>query len=121
MKKDDIEDTTDPWFQVEINGDDWTIYLAGDDDSLIASENSDAETDFHKREIVIRQDAVNLKVIRHELWHAYMGYTYLEDTNINSSDAEEVAACLFSDRGEKIIDKSHLILAKLKALKASSN
>ncbi len=93
------------------------IYLTEDDDDVIAKEDSAAETDFASREIYVRKTDLDLNVVRHELWHAFAGYTYLEDTSISVHDAEEVAACLFADRGSVIISKADECFAKLVALR----
>jgi len=104
-------------FRTTINGDVWTIYLIDDEDNVIADAGSGAETEFCKRQITVREDFVSIDVVRHELWHAYMGYTYLSDTGIDSHGAEEVAASLFADRAEVILAKATEVLAGLVAIR----
>lgn len=108
----------DEWYPAQINGDIWNVYLVEDDDEVIAGESSSAETDFPNREIFVRRSSVELTVILHELWHAYAGYCYLAHTeNISIDDAEEVAAALFSDRGQTMLAKGveiHQALLKLR-------
>ena len=106
MQEDKSKHLPDSWFKTSINGDEWTIYLAEDEDDVIADDGSAAETDFASREIYVRKSDLDLNVVRHELWHAFAGYTYLEDTDISVANCEEVAACLFADRGSLIINKA---------------
>jgi hypothetical protein len=96
----------DDWYQTQINGDLWTIYLTDNDDDVIASEDAGAETDFDKREIYVRPSDLELGTLLHEIWHAFAGYCYLVDTDVDVADAEEVAASLFADRGQTMLDKA---------------
>ena len=108
----------DEWHQTQINGDLWTIYLAADDDDVIATEDAAAETDFVSREIYVRRSELELSVILHELWHAYAGYCYLGDTtDMTIADAEEVAAALFADRGATMSAKANEIYGALVAIR----
>jgi hypothetical protein len=91
--------------------------LAEDDDNVIADEEAAAETDFLSREIYVRRGDLQLNVVRHELFHAYAGYTYLEDTSISIHDAEEVFACLFADRGERVLRQADEVFKRLSDLR----
>ena len=107
----------DSWFYTNINGDQWTIYLAEDDDNVIADEEAAAQTDFLAREVYLRRGDLQLNIVRHELFHAYAGYCYLEDTSISIHDAEEVFAALFADRGETILRKADEVFERLCGLR----
>ena len=105
---------TNEWINITLNGDSWTVYLVLDDDDVMIDADFEAEANFPDREIYIRYRAVNLKVILHELWHAFFGYTYLTDTqSMATSDVEEVSAALFSDRAETIVTLAKSILQQL--------
>ena len=107
----------DDWFQVQINGDTWTIYLIEDEDTVIADSTSGAETDFDNREIHVRRAYITPHIIKHELYHAFAGYCYLGDTSISVADAEEVAAALFADRAQTILNTADLVYKKLTELR----
>lgn len=101
-------------FKYIFNEDVWTIYLVDDDDIVISEEGSSATTDFSAKELFFRRGHLGLDVVEHELWHVYMGYCYLGDTDeISLSDMEEITAALFSDKGERIIERSKDIYKKL--------
>ena len=77
MHDNTIKHLSDSWFKTDINGDEWTIYLAADEDDVIADKDAAAETDFEAREIYVRREFITRNVLCHELFHAYFGYTYL--------------------------------------------
>lgn len=105
------------FFEYIINSDKWIIYLIDKDDNVITDENISAEVRFDEREIYFRRNNITQKIILHELWHAFMSYCYLNDTNdIMLSDFEEITASLFSDRCEKILELTKDLLVKLKDL-----
>lgn len=118
MAKDDGErELPDSWFKTDINGDQWTVYLADDDDHTIADEGHAAVTDHEQKEIICRRAEISLKVIKHEIWHAYFGYCYLDDTNIDVTNTEEVSAGLYADRDETMRAKALEIYNRLLKLR----
>ena len=102
------------YFKYEIYSDQWVIYLAEDDDHVVAEEDNAAITDSSSKEIHFRRSDLTLKVVMHELWHVFFSYCYLSDTtNMTLEDIEEVSAALFSDRAEKIVEIGKDIYNKL--------
>jgi hypothetical protein len=109
-------------FTISINEDNWVIYIADDNDDVIADLGSAATTDLETKEIFFRRSEIKYKKVKHELYHAYFSYLYLNDTNtLSVSDLEEIMARFFSDRAEKIIETSKLIYEKLLELKNDEN
>jgi hypothetical protein len=117
MSEDSSKHLPDMWFKIDISGDQWSMYLVEDDDEVIANKESGAETDWDSKEIHFRRSELTPNVVRHELYHAYAGYCYLEDTSISVADAEEVAACLFADRASLILKKSDEVYKTLYELR----
>lgn len=108
------------FFTININEDAWNIYLTPDDDNVISDEDSAAETHFSNKEIFFRAGDLSLRNVKHELWHVHFGYCYLSDTtDITLEDMEEISAAMFSDKGEKIINKAKEIHEKLLELRSN--
>ncbi len=110
------------FFSITINEDTWNIYLIPDDDNVISEETSAADTSITNKEMFFRKGEVTLKVIMHELFHAYFSYCYLADTTeMTLNDIEEVSASLFSDKAEKIIVKAYEIHKRLLELRLTDD
>lgn len=101
---------TDHFIRETFNEDEWVIYLVDDDDEVISDANAGAHTDLDTKEVFVRRGELSVGVIKHELWHVYNHYLYLSDTNeISLDDMEEIQASLFSDKGERIIERAKKI------------
>lgn len=97
------------------NEDEWNIYLIEDDDDDLT--NGQAEVFFEKKEIYIKKSSLSLSVIKHELWHVYFKYCYLDDASMEQHQMEEVSASLFEDKAEKMLERAKDIYKKLRVLK----
>lgn len=95
----------------------WTIYLIEDDDLVASEEGTAAEVMHEKKEIYFRKDELRLNIVLHELSHVYFGYCYVMDANLDQHQLEEVAASMFADRAEIMLDKAKDICHKLKELR----
>lgn len=95
----------------------WTIYLALEDEVDQIDADSVGEVDFHAQEIYIRDSDLSIDTVRHELWHVYLAYCFLVDTNIGYEDMNEVTAALFANRAPTIIAKADEVLARLTELR----
>lgn len=98
------------------NEDEWSVYLVDDEDDVLDLGN-DAEVMHEKKEIYFRGSALRLNLIKHELWHVYIGYCYLDSAHLDMTQMEEVSSSLFADKGEAIVNKAKDIYAKLKQLR----
>ena len=104
------------YFKVDIHGDSWNIYIV-DDDDIVIDEDNDAETDIENKEIHFKRGGINEVSVRHEIWHAYMAYTFTETADLTSGQSEEVSAQIFGVRGPEMVEKAAMIYKKLKELK----
>lgn len=100
-----------------IYGDKWTFYLSAESDNVIIDEGSEAETDFHTREIWFRENELKLETVIHELTHVFFGYTFTSSANLDGHQAEEIACELFAYKGKLIQELSEEIFNELKELK----
>jgi hypothetical protein len=67
--------------------------------------------------IYIHEDDVNIEVVTHELFHAYVSDLHLDDTNeVSLADVEEIFAGLITAKGEKMINQAKRVTKKLKQL-----
>lgn len=100
------------------NEDNWNIFLIEDNDELLADSDTSAQVMFSNKEIYFRKGSLNLKTVFHEVWHVYFGYCYLSDTNdLTKDDIEEISAALFSDKGQKMLERGTDIYNRLIKLK----
>lgn len=103
-----------------INDDEWRWYLVPEDDeTTLDNLDAEAEVDFDNKEVHIKEKYLNLTLTTHELIHIHVWYCFLFSTSIGRDDMEEVAAELFSRRGQHIIDQSKRLLSELEKLKDS--
>lgn len=105
------------YIQKQIYGDTWTLYLSAEKDDVIIDEGSEAETDFHTREIWFRENEFKIETVVHELTHVFFGYTFTTTANLDGHHVEEIACELFSYKGKLILDISQEIYDDLKKLK----
>jgi uncharacterized sporulation protein YeaH/YhbH (DUF444 family) len=106
------------YFKYHFCGDEWNIYLLDDDDNDTIDEDSAAATRFDDKELYFRKGHYSYLHIKHEVWHVYFSYCYLEHTNeIKIADAEEIAATLFSHRADLMIEQAKEIQDKLDSYK----
>lgn len=67
-----------------------------------------------RKVILVEESSVTEQVVLHELIHAYYSDLHLGDTNdMTLDDMEEVAASLFSEKGEMLIAKAKKITKAL--------
>ncbi len=97
--------------------DSWVLYLIDEDDDVTLEGDLRALIKFEQKEIYFKPDGLTLNIVMHELIHLYLGYTYIDDADLNSEQTEEVCASLFADRGESIVIKAKDIYNKLKQLR----
>lgn len=108
----------DNWLRIKINGDEWTVYLVSDDDTVQISEGSACEMDFDDKEIIVRHMGIDVLNLKHELWHCYSRYLFLTDTNnIDLEDLDEIYASLFAYRGALMDSQAQQLYWELIALK----
>lgn len=109
------------YFHININEDNWCIYLVDDNDGVVISEGSAAETDFRNKEMHFRRGEITFLNVKHEMTHAYFGYLYLADTHgIEIADIEEIICAFVADRGQKILDSSNVVYNMLKEIRDAS-
>ena len=104
----------DKVFKITINDDTWHVYAISEDDHAILEEGDYAETDFAKKELYIRKPS--LQIIRHELIHVFVYYTYTETVGFTPLQTEELMCELISWNWDKINNLSILIKQQLEAL-----
>lgn len=103
--------------KVKINGDNWSIEVVTT--KQMKREREDGE---HlgglcipgEKRILLAEDCVDYKTVAHELFHAYVSYLYLGDTNdVHLDDIEEIYAAWYSDKGAELVKKSKSVLKRL--------
>lgn len=68
-----------------------------------------------KKVISLSEKYFSEELVRHELFHAYAWYLYLEDTNeMSVEDLEEIYATLFENDGMRIAKQAKQIYKALK-------
>lgn len=105
------------YIQKQIYGDTWTCYLSAESDNVIIDEGSEAETDFHTKEIWFRENELKLETVVHEVTHVFFGYTFTTTANLEGHQMEEIACELFSYKGKLILETSEEIFNELKKRK----
>lgn len=102
----------------KINGDSWTIRVV--DTRAMKKQRADGE---HlaglcvpaEKTIYIHEENLDYGIIKHELFHAYVSYLHLDDTEeVPLSDIEEIFAGMFTANAEKIIRQAKRITKDLK-------
>jgi hypothetical protein len=104
----------DKYFKVSIKGDDWNIYLIAEDDNDTVEEGDIAVTKFSDREIYFK--GTSILDIKHEVFHVYFGYCYVETANLTQGQVEEISCELYSHEEEKMKRTSLEIKAGLDKL-----
>lgn len=103
---------------IKINGVNWTVKVVSekqmrkllDEDQPLAS----GLTVLDDKVIYLDEDFVNLKIMNHELFHAYAADLHLGDTNgVELDDLEEIYAAFFAAKGEKIIRQAKRVIKQL--------
>lgn len=84
----------DKVFKVTIKGDVWHIYIVPEHDNTTVDEDSSAETNFELKEMYFKHHT--LRIIRHEVLHAYIGYTYTETASLSPLQQEELFCELYA-------------------------
>lgn len=107
----------DSWFKTDINGDTWTIYLTSAEETDMLEAEHVGEALFYQREIYIRDGELTLDTVRHELWHVFLAYCYISDTELDYDSMNEITASLFADRAPMILRKADEVYTKLLALR----
>ncbi len=105
------------YFKTVIKGDNWNFYLVEDDDNVVADSEDAAVCEFDKKEVYFRRTEIDIINVRHEVWHIYIGYCYLQTASLDSAAFEEITAELYAHEGEHISSKSKEILSNLLKLK----
>lgn len=108
-------------FSFKIYDDLWNAYLVDDDDNVIAGEDAAAETDFEKQEIYFRNSDLNKIIVLHELFHAFVGYTYTENANLSQTQMEEVCCTLFSNKWKSIVELSAVVYDEMIKIRDGTN
>lgn len=98
--------------RVLINGDKWDIEVV----SVKQMKKEREDGDYGglcipaDRTIFIAEDSIDLRIVTHELYHAYWSYLYLDDTQTMSViDVEEIAAGMFTDKATMILKQAKSI------------
>lgn len=106
--------------RISINGDPWIVKIVTP--KQMAKE-MDGREDVaglcmpESKTILIDEDSVTYAVVAHELYHSYFSCLHLGDTNnLTLSDIEEIAASMFTEKGEIIIKKAKKLTKDLEKL-----
>lgn len=91
----------------------WNAYLVDDNDDVIADADSAAETDFDKKEIYFRSGDLSLIIVWHELFHAFVGYSYIQTASLTQYQMEEVSCEIFAYRWETIVKLGETIYKEM--------
>jgi hypothetical protein len=75
--------------------------------------------DYSARQLVFNQEYFDMKVVIHELYHAYCRYLYLDSSNTNKEDLEEILAEFWSETLLKFTNLARAIHTGLKTKKAT--
>lgn len=105
------------FFKTTFNDEPWVVYLVDDDDDVVATDDAEAEIDLQLKEIYFRKGMLTIEKVRHELWHLYFNYCFVETANLEMAQVEEVTCELFAYRGPTIIQRADEMFAQLLQLK----
>lgn len=101
----------DKVFSLTINDDTWHVYAIAEHDHDLLEEGDHASTSFEKKELYIRKKT--LQIIRHELIHVLVFYTYTETVSFTPLQTEELMCELISWNWDKINKLSNEIYKQL--------
>lgn len=90
----------DKYFKVTIHGDNWNVYLVGENDHHILEDGDSAETDFEKKELYFRE--TSMQIVLHELIHCFVFYTFTNTCDLSALQNEELLAEVISWNWDKI-------------------
>lgn len=105
--------------RIKVNGTTWTLKLVTADELAELREGGPfaALCSADEKVIYFDKDELSLTVVKHEIYHSYCSDLYLSDTHeITLSDAEEIHASHFAEKGEKINRQAKLVYKQLKKL-----
>ncbi len=106
----------------KINGDRWKFIIISEDQMKTDHQDAAAVCLTEEKEIHITPGTLTLGNLRHELFHAYFSYLYLDDTNtIAILDFEEIMATFFASKGEEMLQKADKIFRDLQKLVKKGN
>lgn len=105
------------FFKHTIHEDTWNFYIIEDDDDIVQDKEDAAVMDHDKKEVYFRRGHITEATVRHELWHLYVGYCYLDTAGLDQESFEEITAELFAYEGRKLDKLAEVIYNKLVKLK----
>jgi hypothetical protein len=104
----------DKYFKIKIKGDDWNIYKIDYEDNYTLDDDSLAETTFENKEIHFKD--TSLRIVRHELLHVFISYTYTDTANLTPLQQEEMFCEMLGYELDNFISITNIIFNKLKEL-----
>lgn len=104
--------------RVRINEDNWIVKVVTSLEMMDERDDGEGLAGLcipDRKVILIEENNITERVILHEIVHSYWSNLHLGDTNdLTLDDAEEIAASLFSEKGETMIKKAKKITKALK-------
>lgn len=105
----------DKVFKVKIKGDTFNVYLVPEDDNDIVDDGSLAETVFQDKEIYFKE--ASLRIVRHEILHVFISYTYTDTAELTPLQQEEMFCELMSYELDNYIEVVKQVYTGLNKLK----
>lgn len=110
--------------KVKINGTTWVMKIVSTEEIQEIRDDGEyaALTNADDKIIYFDKDEIDLAIVSHELFHAYASDLHLRDTHdFSLADIEEIFACMFAEKAEKIVRQARRIYKTLMKLKESND
>lgn len=106
MKEAEVTILGETWYATAMSDRDYTELYAEDDGEM-------GETDTDLYTITFNRDKLTLRVVIHELVHAYLSMCCVEHTAIDKASFEEIVCDLFGKYGKTIVEQAEKLLKEL--------
>ena len=102
-------------FEILVFGNKWKVFFVEEEKYIkIWGDTDAAHTLPTKKEIHFNSDELTREVVRHELFHAFVSESSVDNSSLDGDQMEEVAATLFGKHADKIIRLSRRVYKELK-------
>jgi hypothetical protein len=102
-------------FEILIFGNKWKVFLAEEEKYIkIWGDTDAAHTLPSKKEIHFNDGELTQGIVRHELFHAFVSESSVDNSGLDGDQMEELAATLFEKHGDRITRLARKVYKELK-------
>lgn len=99
----------------QINSDEWKFrVLTKEQMEKRHGDDIHGLTQIDRHIVDLRQDHLSLPLIRHELFHVHLSYTFTGSAELSQDSMEEICADLFAERGDLMQAQAREIFNELR-------